>query len=42
MANNKNIAVTYYLKGVLLQNQNEYMAAIEMFQNSIKYHTIQK
>jgi hypothetical protein len=40
MAHNKHIAVTYYLKGVLLQNQGDYTAAIDMFQNSIKYHTI--
>jgi tetratricopeptide (TPR) repeat protein len=42
MKANKNIAVTYYLKGIALQNSKDFITAIESYQNAIKFHTVQK
>ena len=42
MGVNKNLAVTYFLKGLIMQEMQDYFSAIEMYQNAVKFYLIQK
>lgn len=42
MGVNKNLAVTYFLKGLIMQETQDYFTAIEMYQNAVKFYLIQQ
>lgn len=39
---NKNLAVTYFLKGLIMQETQDYFQAIESYQNALKFYNIQQ